>query len=261
MTVQLITIALAPAIALIWFFQARATPHLPEGRIGPWLIAVLFLLGFVSGLVALTLNHSLERYTVLWSGAADPTHRMLYWVFGIGLNEEFAKMLMLLLALFPRRDFIHPYQGLMGAAAVALGFAAIENLFYLERYGTVTLLFRSVLTVPAHAFFTAPLGVAMAYSKRARGLAGKYLWLVGALAFGMMAHGVYDVWLSLDSEWLNRMAYVHVVALGLFVLWLMRQRFPGLQAGGEGALPAPYPAPPQPKAAHPPSTGRSGPLP
>ncbi|NIP74382.1 MAG: PrsW family intramembrane metalloprotease, partial [Gammaproteobacteria bacterium] len=148
-------------------------------------------------------------------------HRLLFWVLGIGLNEEFAKMLMLLLVLYPRRDFSAPYQGLLGGATVALGFAAVENLFYLERYGTVTLLTRSVLTVPAHAFFTAPLGAAMAFSKRAEGLAGKYLWLVGGLAYAVLAHGVYDIWLSFNSPWLSRMVYVHVVVLGLLVLWLM----------------------------------------
>jgi len=111
---------------------------------------------------------------------------------------------------------------------VALGFAAVENLFYLERYGTATLLFRSALTVPAHAFFTAPLGVAMAFSKRAEGLLAKYAWLVGGLAFAVLGHGVYDIWLSLDSLWLNRIAYLHVVMMGLFVLWLMRLRLPPL---------------------------------
>ncbi len=220
MNLQLITIALSPAIALVWFFYARSA-YRPERK---WLVTLLFALGILSGLVALVLNHMVERYTSLWAGAPDPLHRTLFWVLGIGLNEETAKMLMLLLALYPRRDFTTPYQGLLGAATVALGFAAVENLFYLERYGTVTLLLRSVLTVPAHAGFTAPVGVAMAFSKRAQTVAAKYWWLLGGLAFGVVAHGVYDIWLAFDSQWLNRLAYLHVVLLGLFVLWLLRLR-------------------------------------
>ena len=233
MNLQLVTIALSPAIAMVWFFYARQV-YRPERK---GLITGLFLLGFVAGLLALVLNHLVERYTELWAAAPGATERLLFWVAGIGLNEEFAKMLMLLLVLYPRRDFTTPYQGLLGAATVALGFAAVENLFYLERYGTATLLFRSALTVPAHAFFTAPLGVAMAYSKRADSLMGKYLWLVAGLAFAALAHGVYDIWLSLDSPWLNRLAYLHVLLMGAFVLWLMRLRPPPLPAPQQSLLP------------------------
>lgn len=224
MNFQLVIIALSPAILMVWFFYARSA-YKPEGRL---VISLLFLMGFVSGFLALMLNLSVERYTVLWSGAPNALHRNLYWIIGIGLNEEFAKMLMLLAVLYPRRDFTTPMQGLLGGATVALGFAAVENIFYLERYGTVTLLIRSVLTVPAHAFFTIPLGVAMAYSKRAFTLSGKVGWLLGGLFFAMMTHGLYDVWLAFDSVWVNRFAYVHVVLLGVLALWLMRLRRPPL---------------------------------
>ncbi len=224
MNYQLVIIALSPAILMVWFFYARSA-YKPEGRL---VISLLFLLGFASGFVALMLNHSVERYTVLWSGSPNALHRNLYWIIGIGLNEEFAKMLMLLAVLYPRRDFTTPMQGVLGGATVALGFAAVENIFYLERYGTVTLLIRSVLTVPAHAFFTIPLGVAMAYSKRALTLAGKVGWLLGGLFFAMTMHGLYDVWLAMDSVWVNRFAYVHVILLGVLALRLMRLRVPPL---------------------------------
>lgn len=224
MNLQLIVIALSPAIFMVWFFYARSA-YKPDGKL---FIAVLFALGFASGFIALMLNHLVERYTGLWASAPELSHRMIFWLLGIGLNEEFAKMLMLLLVLYPRRSFTTPYQGLLGGATVALGFAAVENLFYLERYGTMTLLIRSVLTVPAHAFFTAPMGAAMGFSKRSQSLAGRCGWLLGGLAFAVTAHGVYDIWLSLDSEWLNWVAYLHVILLGVFVLWLMRLKVPPL---------------------------------
>ncbi|MCZ6730016.1 MAG: PrsW family glutamic-type intramembrane protease, partial [SAR324 cluster bacterium] len=104
----------------------------------------------------------------------------------------------------------------------ALGFAAVENIFYLERYGTITLLTRSILTVPAHAFFSAPMGVMMAYSRHAPTLGGKYLWLVGGLAVSSGFHGLYDVWLSLELEWMNWVAYAQVVLMGVLTWKLMR---------------------------------------
>lgn len=213
-------IALAPAIGLVWLIFAMRS-YQPESR---WLVAALFILGGLSALLALVLNHSVERYTELWTGAPQLSYRLLFWLGGIGLNEEFAKMLVLLLVLYPRRDFTHLDQGILGAATVALGFAAVENLFYLERFGTPTLLVRSVLTVPAHACFTIPNGVCLFLSKRAESVTGKYLYLLLGLTVALTFHGVYNVWLSLDDEWLNRLAYVQVVLMALFAWRLMRLR-------------------------------------
>jgi RsiW-degrading membrane proteinase PrsW (M82 family) len=216
--VFLSVIALAPAIGLVWLmFAMRA--YQPESRL---LVAVLFILGAGSALLALVLNHAVEKYTQLWTGAPQQSLRLLFWVFGIGLNEEFSKMVILLLVLYPRRGFTTSFQGILGAATVALGFAAVENLFYLERFGTPTLLIRSILTVPAHACFTIPNGVCLFLSKRAEGVAGKYFWLVAGLTAAMTFHGVYNIWLSLDDVWLNRLAYVQVALMAVLAFRLIR---------------------------------------
>ncbi len=211
-------IALAPAIGLVWLIYAMRA-YQPESRA---LVAALFILGGLSALLALLLNHSVERYTQLWTGAPQLTYRLMFWLVGIGLNEEFAKMLVLLAVLYPRRRFTTAFQGILGAATVALGFAAVENLFYMERYGTPTLLVRSVLTVPAHACFTIPNGVCLFLSKRAEGVVGKYLWLLTGLLIAMTFHGVYNVWLSLDDVWLNRLAYVQVALMAVLAYRLLR---------------------------------------
>ncbi len=215
---HLFAIALAPAIALVWFLYARNAYTPPRKS----LITALFVIGGGSALLALILNHTLEKYTTLWSGAPEAHLRTIFWLLGIGLNEEFAKMAVLLVLLYPRRDFTTTYQGLLGAATVALGFAAVENLFYLERYGSVTLLARSAITVPAHAFFSVPMGVLMAYAKYARTVRGKYLWLLAGLFISAGFHGMYDVWLSLEPDWMNWVAYGQVVLMGLLTLRLMR---------------------------------------
>lgn len=225
-------IALAPAVGLLWLLYAL-NPHGPERK---GLLVTLFALGACAGIPALVLNHMVEKYTSLWAGAPEASHRMLFWVLGIGMNEEFVKLLVLLAVLYFRRGFTTPYQGLLGGAAVALGFATIENLFYLERFGTVTLLIRSGLTVPAHAFFTIPMGVCLAYAKRTGSARTMYGWLLGGLGIAMGFHGAYDIWLSLDGPWLNRMAYVQVVLMGLLALWLVRRRQPGPLPAGEQGL-------------------------
>lgn len=220
---QAVTLALSPAIALVWLLYAR-NAYRPERKS---LVVALFVLGGVAAGIALLLNHTLEKYTALWPGAPALSHQLLFWVVGVGLNEEFAKMLVLLAVLYPRRDFRVPYQGLLGGATVALGFAAVENLVYLERYGTATLLVRSAVTIPAHACFTVPLGMLMAVSKRVEGVGPKYGLLVAGLALSALLHGVYDAWLAFPSRWLNSVAYLQVLGMGLVVWRLMALRLPG----------------------------------
>jgi len=222
-TVLLPVIALAPAIAGLWLLAALNRSDWPGRR----LLAVLLCLGGASAGLALVLNHAVEKYSALWSDAAEVRLRVLFWVLGIGLNEEFSKLLVLLVLVYPHREFRLPYQGLLAAGSVALGFAAVENLVYLERYGTPTLLVRSLLTVPAHAGFTMPLGVCLAYAQQARTLLRKYLWLAGGLCVAVSLHGMYNIWLSLDGEWLNRAAYVQVLLMLAAAGGLMRLKGDG----------------------------------
>ncbi len=222
----LAVIALAPAVGLVWLLHARNPSRpLPRG-----LILALFVLGCGSAGLALLLNHLVEKYTALWSDATELRLRLLFWLLGIGLNEEFSKLLVLLALVYPRRSFSTPYQGLFAAATVALGFAAVENLVYLERFGTHTLLVRSLLTVPAHACFTIPDGVCLYYSKRSRTLGPKYLWLIAGLGTAVLLHGVYNIWLSLDEPWLNRLAYVQVAVMILAAMGLTRLNPPAVPA-------------------------------
>jgi len=219
MSPLLIVIALAPPVSLVWYFQARN--HGTRDSLG--LLILTFMLGMLSGGPALVMNHLVEKYTSLWAGAPTLEHRLLFWLLGIGMNEEMVKMLPLLALIFLRRQPATPYQGLMAGLTVALGFSAVENLFYLDRYGTATLIVRSILTVPAHAFFTAPMGYCLALARQARGPWPTYGWMLGGLFVSMAFHGLYDVWLSLDSDWMNRVAYLQVVLMGVLTVLLARR--------------------------------------
>lgn len=216
----LAAIALSPGVAMIWFFRSRAR----QSRDRLSLLMVLFVLGGMAAGPSLVLNHAIEKYTVLWPGAIQAGYRAGFWMLGPGLNEEVTKLAVLLAVVWLRRGRWSPYQGLIYGATVAAGFAVVENLFYLERYGTGTMLTRSLLTVPAHAFFTIPMGVMLGYAKSAEGPLHKYALLVGGLAVAVVLHGGYDVLLSLPGAW-SRTAYAQVVLMGVAVL-VMLPRIP-----------------------------------
>ena len=56
------------------------------------------------------------------------------------------------------REFDSLFDGLIYAVFVSLGFAALENVFYVFQYGFDTGIMRAVLSVPGHMFFAVMMG-------------------------------------------------------------------------------------------------------
>jgi RsiW-degrading membrane proteinase PrsW (M82 family) len=213
-------------------------------------LALLYGGGMSCGLIALLLNHMVEKYTIFWPGAPEvwwagveaslPLASSGFWLM-VGVNEEFAKMLVLLLGVYTFREPREPFDGLLFAAVIALGFATIENLFYLNQYGPGVLVTRSVVTVPAHAFMSAPMGYIVVRSRmiweaEARSPQAAHramLVLLGGWLVSASLHGAYDLWLSLGYEWGG---YLQIVLMGLLSVWLGRRALkespfrPGLSA-------------------------------
>lgn len=82
--------------------------------------------------------------------------------------EEFVKFYTVKKTAYEYRAFDEPLDGIIYAAAVALGFASIENLMYIGKFylqGSDLLprvvVVRAVLTVPGHAVFASMWGYAL----------------------------------------------------------------------------------------------------
>lgn len=192
-------------------------------------LAILFTGGMACGLIALLLNHSVEKYSAFWPGAEEtwawleqewPLYRAGFWMM-VGFNEETAKLLVLLLFSFPSKHLREPYDGILHGAVVALGFATLENGFYLQQYGLGVVATRAVVTLPAHAFMTVPLGyfVAKARLRQLQGAdaAAVTRLLLGGWLLASLLHGTYDLWLSFGMA---EIAYAQIGAMGLWSLWL-----------------------------------------
>src|SRR4051812_33135309 len=77
----------------------------------------------------------------------------------VALIEEFFKFLALRYYGFNRRSFDEPFDGIVYGVMVSMGFATVENIFYVTQYGMSTAVMRIFTAVPAHASF----GVIMGY--------------------------------------------------------------------------------------------------
>ena len=71
--------------------------------------------------------------------------------FGIALVEEFSKWIFLYKIGFNNEEFDQVYDMIVYGVFVALGFACIENIFYVFQNGFGTGIIRGLLAVPGHA--------------------------------------------------------------------------------------------------------------
>lgn len=161
-----------------------------ERREPAWLVVVTFALGAIAAVVALLIT---ERAATL-SGldvrvsAAGERGAMVFLFFVVAPAQEAAKVAAAWPA-FLSKHFDEPYDGVVYAAASALGFAAVENGFVLHAHPTGAIwIARSLLALPAHLFFACLWGYALG---RAKGHKERIPIFPIAFVASIVTHGLY----------------------------------------------------------------------
>jgi Predicted membrane protein len=111
----------------------------------------------------------------------------------VALAEEFSKYIIVKYYAQPKGAFNEPYDGIMYAVMVSMGFACTENIMYVLRGGTEVAILRAFTAVPAHATFAILMGYYMGKAKFSK--QPKLLNLTG-LALATLFHGAYDFFYS-----------------------------------------------------------------
>jgi RsiW-degrading membrane proteinase PrsW (M82 family) len=119
-------------------------------------------------------------------------------VIGAPIVEELAKFLVVRYTVFRTAEFDEPMDGVVYAAAVALGFASLENTYYLfaeyrhgpQSFALVTV-FRAILSVPGHALWSSMWGYALGFAKFSDKKLRKRLIFEGLL-LAMVMHAVFN---------------------------------------------------------------------
>lgn len=202
--------AVAPGVALLAYFYLSdrydAEP-LP-------MVIRMFLIGALIVVPVMIV----QRAFSLWLGDSD-----LLFSFATSAGvEEFFKWFVLYHIVFPHAQFDEPYDGIVYATAVSLGFATVENILYalFEPVTIGMLLMRALLPVSGHALFGVFMGFLLGKAKFATGgLVRLYLGL--ALLIPVFWHGLYD-YLTLTFFASSR---VWLVVPFMFFLWMGGIRF------------------------------------
>jgi RsiW-degrading membrane proteinase PrsW (M82 family) len=117
-----------------------------------------------------------------------------FYCFGIvGPLEEGTKVLVACLIVYRWREYDEPLDGFVYAAAIALGFACMENLFDSSDLGWQRQLARTIALPITHVLFSAIWGFGLGYARFCVSLpVRRRLWQIGSVVLAMLVHGLYD---------------------------------------------------------------------
>ncbi|MEW9669715.1 glutamic-type intramembrane protease PrsW [Ammoniphilus sp. 3BR4] len=132
-----------------------------------------------------------------------------------GLIEEFFKWFIVYYTVYKHIDFDEPYDGIVYSVAVSLGFATLENFFYLYSFGIQEALMRALLPVSSHALFGVTMGYYLGKSKFEGTVHGQR-WLFYSILFPALLHGVYDFILLTSKH-----HFLWVITPFMATLWLV----------------------------------------
>ncbi|MBV8491163.1 MAG: PrsW family intramembrane metalloprotease, partial [Candidatus Eremiobacteraeota bacterium] len=154
------------------------------------LLIITFVLGGILAIVAAFVEPALPAH-------AGTFTVFVYFLFGVGLIEEIAKFIAVRVWVYRSFHFDEAMDGVIFGITAALGFATVENLFYVFQYGGTIGIFRAFVSVPGHAFYGAMMGY---YLGEAKVQKKWWLALVG-LALATALHGLFDTLSQLSGIW------------------------------------------------------------
>ncbi|WP_417857172.1 PrsW family intramembrane metalloprotease [Xanthomarina gelatinilytica] len=207
---NLLIAAIAPVLAIILYIYCKDEYEKEPRR----LLLYNFLLGaIISILIATVLYYGSDAIITL-----DDNYSIIQQFFKaffvVAIIEEFSKYIIVRYFAQPNKEFNEPYDGIIYAVMVSMGFAATENIMYVMEGGYQVALLRAFTAVPAHATFAVLMGYFMGKAKFAKH-PSKYNLL--GLFLAVLFHGAYDFFLFIDfipGIWLGALASLF---LGLFL--------------------------------------------
>ncbi len=126
--------------------------------------------------------------------------------FVVALAEEFSKYVIVRYFAQPKKAFNEPYDGIMYAVMVSMGFACTENIMYVLQGGYETAILRAFTAVPAHATFGILMGYYMGKAKFSN---NRFKLNMAGLFLAVLFHGAYDFFLFIR--------FIPGISIGAFV--------------------------------------------
>ncbi|MDG2350820.1 MAG: PrsW family glutamic-type intramembrane protease [Flavobacteriaceae bacterium] len=194
--------ALAPVATIIIYIYVKDLYEKESKR----MLAYAFLLGGIVSIIITTLLYLIFDYILPSPDNSNIWQQFVKAFFTVALIEEFSKYVMVLGFLQPKTWFNEPFDGIVYAVMVSMGFAAVENVMYVLQGGMDVALVRAFSAVPAHATFGIIMGFFMGKAKFSK---NRIMWNFTGLMSAILFHGAYDFFLFIN--------FIPGISIGAFI--------------------------------------------
>lgn len=187
----LLALAIAPVFIIIFYIFIKDKYEKEPKR----LLVYNFLLGAIVSIIITTLLYIIIDIPLPLKNHDSVFEQFIKAFFVVGLSEEFSKYIIVRYYSQPHKEYNEPFDGIVYAVMVSMGFAATENIMYVLQGGMEVAIIRAFTAVPAHATFAILMGYFMGKAKFSNNRA--ILNLTG-LFLAVLFHGAYDFFLFID---------------------------------------------------------------
>jgi RsiW-degrading membrane proteinase PrsW (M82 family) len=185
-------VAVAALVSVVmWIDYFRRIDVFEREPVFPLIVALA--IGGITPYISLFVYHRLDILGFRDEGTLS--HRFIYSIFGVGLNEESCKLVGVL-AVFAllRKNINEPIDVLVYAGVTALGFSLVENFNYFYNHGVRIITSRSFYSALEHIINTTIIAYGF-YRKRLFGRGRQIVNTTIAFVVAIGSHALFDFFL------------------------------------------------------------------
>jgi len=199
---NLLLLAVAPVLTIIVYiyFQDKYEKE-PSS-----LLILNFLFGAIISILIVTFLYLITGRLIPITDEFSIWQQFVQAFFVVALAEEFSKYVIVKYFAQPKKAFNEPYDGIIYAVMVSMGFACTENIMYVLQGGYETAILRAFTAVPAHATFGILMGYYMGKAKFSN---NRLILNMTGLFLAVLFHGAYDFFLFIG--------FIPGISIGAFI--------------------------------------------
>ena len=191
------------------------------------LLIKLFFFGILSLIPTMILESAAENYIVngVLHGMDPVAVSLIENFLCVALIEESCKYFFLKRGSWNNDNFDYCFDAIVYAVVVSLGFAAVENIFYVFDYGAHVAVLRAVTAIPGHTIFGIFMGHYYGQAKMKEKMgdhAAARSYLRKSIIVPVLLHRFYDFTASQSNALMTIVFYVFIIILDYIAIRRIR---------------------------------------